>query len=53
VARPTKHSGVRDRTEFVLEKKQWARFLELLDRPARVKPELQKLFSKPSVFSSP
>ena len=40
-----------DRTEFVLEKKQWERFVDILDRPARVKPGLLRLFSKRSVFS--
>lgn len=53
MARPKKHGDLRDQTEFELEKKQWQRFVELLERPARVKPELVRLFSKPSVFSSP
>jgi uncharacterized protein (DUF1778 family) len=50
VATPKKHSDLRDRTEFVLEKKQWDRFMTLLDRPARVTPGLRRLFSKPTVF---
>lgn len=51
MASPKKHSDFRDPTEFVLEKQQWERFVDLLDRPARVKPELRRLFSKRSVFS--
>jgi uncharacterized protein (DUF1778 family) len=51
VTRRKNHSDFGDRTEFVLEKKQWGRFVELLDRPARLKPELRRLFSKPSAFS--
>jgi uncharacterized protein (DUF1778 family) len=40
-----------DRTQFVLEAEQWERFVELLDRPPREKPGLEKLFSRPSVFA--
>lgn len=41
-----------DRNQFVLETEQWARFVELLDRPPQDKPGLEKLFSKPSVFAA-
>jgi len=41
-----------DRTQFVLETEQWARFVELLDRPPQDNPGLEKLFSKPSAFSA-
>jgi uncharacterized protein (DUF1778 family) len=41
-----------DRTQFVLETEQWSRFVELLDRPPQDKPGLEKLFSKPSVFTA-
>lgn len=41
-----------DRMEFVLDTEQWNRFVELLDRPPQEKPGLEKLFSKPSVFSA-
>jgi uncharacterized protein (DUF1778 family) len=41
-----------DRTEFALERKQWERFVELLDRSPRDNPGLERLFSKPSVFSA-
>lgn len=41
-----------DRTEFVLEPAQWARFVEILDRAPQDNPGLEKLFSKPSVFAA-
>jgi uncharacterized protein (DUF1778 family) len=41
-----------DRTTFVLDDEQWARFTEALDRPPQSKPGLEKLFSRPSIFSS-
>jgi uncharacterized protein (DUF1778 family) len=40
-----------DRTAFALDRQQWERFVELLDRSPRDNPGLEKLFSKPSVFS--
>jgi uncharacterized protein (DUF1778 family) len=40
-----------DRTSFVLERGQWERFVELLDRPPRDNPGLERLFSRPSVFN--
>lgn len=39
-----------DRTQFVLDAEQWARFVEILDRPPEKKPGLEKLFSQSSVF---
>jgi len=41
-----------DRTQFVLGTEQWNRFVELLDRPPQDKPGLEKLFSKPSIFTT-
>ena len=35
-----------DKREFVANAKQWQAFVEALDRPARVKPELARLFSE-------
>jgi uncharacterized protein (DUF1778 family) len=35
-----------DKREFVASPKQWKAFVEALDRPARVKPELARLFSE-------
>jgi uncharacterized protein (DUF1778 family) len=40
-----------DRTAFALERQEWERFVEFLDRSPRENPGLEKLFSKPSVFS--
>lgn len=39
-----------DRTQFRLDKSEWDRFMELLERPPRVPDGLHKLYSKPSVF---
>jgi len=39
-----------DRSQFVLDAEQWARFIEILDRPPQSKPGLEKLFSRPSIF---
>ena len=41
-----------DRTQFVLETEQWARFVELLDRPPQDKPGLEKLFSENGTWAS-
>ena len=41
-----------DRTQFVLRQEEWARFVEILDRPPQENPGLEKLFSRPSVFSA-
>ena len=35
-----------DKREFVASDRQWRAFLDALDRPARVKPELARLFSE-------
>jgi uncharacterized protein (DUF1778 family) len=35
-----------DKREFTALSKQWKGFLEALDRPARIKPELARLFSE-------
>ena len=37
-----------DKREFIASPKQWKAFVEALDRPARVKPELVRLFSETS-----
>lgn len=41
-----------DRTQFVLEPEQWARFVEILDRSPQDKPELERLFARPGVFNA-
>jgi uncharacterized protein (DUF1778 family) len=40
-----------DRTRFELAPEQWARFVEILDRPPMDNPGLEQLFSQSSVFS--
>jgi len=39
-----------DRNNFTLSPKDWARFVELLERPVQEKPQLRKLMSNPSVL---
>jgi uncharacterized protein (DUF1778 family) len=39
-----------DKREFVVSAKQWKVFVEALDRPAQIKPELARLFSETSVL---
>jgi uncharacterized protein (DUF1778 family) len=41
-----------DRTQFVLDAERWDRFVEILDRAPQDKPGLEKLFSKPSIFTA-
>ena len=38
-----------DQSRFVLNEKQWKAFIEALDRPPRVIPQIKELFSTPSV----
>jgi uncharacterized protein (DUF1778 family) len=38
-----------DQTRFVLNQKQWKQFMEALDRPARKKLRLRKLFTESHV----
>jgi uncharacterized protein (DUF1778 family) len=39
-----------DRTRFVLETEEWARFVAVLDRAPQENPGLPKLFSRPCIF---
>jgi uncharacterized protein (DUF1778 family) len=39
-----------DRTQFLLDEKEWRQLNELLDRPPHIPPGLRDLFSRPSVF---
>ena len=39
-----------DRTRFELRAEDWARFVELLDRPPEHKPRLRRLLTEPSVL---
>lgn len=38
-----------DQTRFVLDEKQWKAFMAALDRPAKEKPRLRKLFTESHV----
>ncbi len=38
-----------DKREFIASPKQWQAFVEALDRPAQIKPELARLFSETAV----
>jgi uncharacterized protein (DUF1778 family) len=38
-----------DRTRFVLDAQQWKAFMAILDRPAKDKPRLRRLFKEPQV----
>jgi uncharacterized protein (DUF1778 family) len=42
--------AVADQAHFVLSKDKWNQFLKALDRPARVKPELRKLFAEKTIL---
>jgi uncharacterized protein (DUF1778 family) len=39
-----------DRRSFALPRKQWDKFLKILDRPARIKPRLARLLTERSVL---
>ena len=39
-----------DKRDFIVSPKQWTAFVEALDRPARIKPELARLFSEPGIL---
>jgi uncharacterized protein (DUF1778 family) len=39
-----------DQTIFRLNPAQWKKFVAALDRPAKVKPRLRALMSRPSIF---
>ena len=45
-AREKAEKTLADQTKFVLNDEQWRRFMQALDRPARSKPRLRKLFSE-------
>ena len=48
-AREKAEESLADQTRFVLDADQWKQFMAALDRPAREKPRLRKLFSEPHV----
>ena len=38
-----------EQTRFALDEKQWKAFMAALDRPAKTKPRLRRLFTEPHV----
>lgn len=48
-ARERAEASLADQTRFVLDDKRWKLFLAALDRPAKSKPRLKKLFAEPHV----
>jgi uncharacterized protein (DUF1778 family) len=46
-ARERAEEALADQTRFFLNEQQWQQFTNALDRPAREKPRLKKLFSEP------
>lgn len=48
-ARDRAEQALSDQTRFVLDDKQWKSFLAALDRPAKDKPRLRKLFQEQHV----
>jgi uncharacterized protein (DUF1778 family) len=42
-----------DKRHFSLPPEKWVAFLEVLDKPPVLKPELLRLFSEPSVLERP
>jgi uncharacterized protein (DUF1778 family) len=45
-AREKAEETLADQTRFVLHEEQWEEFMNALDRPAREKPPLRKLFTE-------
>ncbi len=48
-AREKAEEALADQTRFVLDEKQWKEFMEALDRPAREKLRLRRLFRESHV----
>ena len=48
-AREKAEVALADQTRFVLDDRRWALFLKALDRPAKKKPRLRKLFAESHV----
>jgi uncharacterized protein (DUF1778 family) len=49
-ARVQAENEIVDARHFTLDAKTWRKFCELLDRPAREKPRLKRLFAEPSIL---
>ena len=50
-ARASAEDVLADRTQFKLNAARWQAFVRALERPARVKPRLRDLLTKPSVVA--
>ncbi len=48
-AREKAEEALANQTRFVLDEKRWKEFMQALDRPAREKPRLRKLFTESHV----
>ncbi|SRR5258708_23560085 len=48
-AREKAEEALADQKKFVLNERQWKEFMEALDRPAREKPRLKRLFAESHV----
>jgi uncharacterized protein (DUF1778 family) len=48
-AREKAEDALAGQTRFVLDEEQWKEFMKALDRPARKKPRLRKLFTESHV----
>ena len=44
-AREKAEAALADQTQFVVDNRQWKRFMTALDRPPRVIPQIRKLFA--------
>lgn len=50
VARATAYQPLADRRHFALNDAQWEEFQQALERPAKTKPRLRNLLSKPGAL---
>lgn len=48
----TAEETMADQSRFVLSREEWTRFVEMLDRPARVTPALEEAACTPSIFGA-
>jgi uncharacterized protein (DUF1778 family) len=51
-AREKAEEALADQTRFVLDERQWKRFMAALDRPPRVIPQIRKLFAERPIAQS-
>jgi len=51
-AREKAEAALADQTHFVLDDRQWKRFMDALDRPPRVIPQIRKLFAGRTIAES-